>query len=103
MSSHPCLHTRDFTPEPPHPGGTSPPGPHPQALTPVRSYRPAAQIFGGHFVPPEFDEPPRHHFDSIAFAMLTVFTVATGENSTDSLAVDLELYWYRTGTVYSSV
>ena len=37
------------------------------------------QLFGGCFEPPEFAEPPRTNFDSIAFAMLTVFVIACGE------------------------
>ena len=37
------------------------------------------QLFGGRFVPPAFPELPRTHFESIDFAMLTVFVVACGE------------------------
>ena len=39
------------------------------------------QLFGGQYGPPEFaDGPPRHHFDSIASSLITVFVVTTGES-----------------------
>lgn len=41
------------------------------------------QMFGMQFRPPNFPLPPRHSFDSITSAMLTVFIVSTGEGWDD--------------------
>ena len=37
------------------------------------------QLFGEHYQPPAFEEPPRANFNSITFSMITVFIVATSE------------------------
>ena len=38
-----------------------------------------AELFGGQYLPPAFEAPPRTNFDSIGSAMITVFVIAIGE------------------------
>ena len=41
------------------------------------------ELFGGVFTQPAFPAPPRHNFDSITNALITVFIVTSGENWND--------------------
>ena len=47
------------------------------------------EVFGNLFLPPMYEQPPRHNFDSIGAAMLTSTIVASGE-SWNEIYVDVQ-------------